>query len=129
MTKIHVCALAHETMKSTITFVTDGAKRWAIFHAAQRDVNSESEQAVKIKKLCDTWFLECHTAVLTFCNQLPAIVHALSLLMEVAKVKTKTKARCLLDSLCRPEVLIGLEIFSAIAKVMKPAAVELQRPD
>ena len=49
--------------------------------------------------------------------------------MEVADVKTKTKARCSLDSLCRPEVLIGLEILSAIARVMKPAAVELQRPD
>ena len=52
--------------------------------------------------------------MLSFCDLLPAIVHALPLLMEVADVKTKTKARCSLDSLCRPEVLISLEIPSAI---------------
>ena len=37
-------------MKSTITFVTDGAKRGAIFQAAQRDVNQACQMSISKNK-------------------------------------------------------------------------------
>lgn len=119
-----MCALAHETMKSTITFVTDGAKRGAIFQAAQRDVNGESEQAVKLKKLCDlSATLPCSVSA-TCC--LPLCMHSrCSWRWPTSRRRPRHAARLTPCAALRSL----LASRSPLQSSGKPAAAELQRPD
>ena len=125
MTKVPVVRNCLDTLEAVICFLSDGAKRGDLLRWAQsQDV--EDEKRHKLVKLCQTRFIERHVAVERFCEQLPAVWHALQLIATWSDSRASSKAAMLYTAVSRTEFLVGLVIAGHLAGIMRPLAVSLQ---
>ena len=123
--KVAVVRNGLDAMESVITFVTDGAKRGDILRLMQAQ-NLDAAKQHKLVKLCQTRFVERHVAVERFCEQLPAIHHALRAIATWTDDRSSSKAVMLLHSITRTEFLVGVFVAERLASVLRPLALSLQ---
>ena len=77
--RVDVVKNALGTMESIIISISNGAKREFLLRSVQNENDSIQR---KLKKLCQTRFIERHVAVQRFCDQLSAISSALLLMTK-----------------------------------------------
>ena len=65
-------------------------------------------------------------AVERFCEQLPAIHHALEAMATWDDSRSSSKAEMLLSSISRTEFLVGVFIAEQLASILRPLALSLQ---
>lgn len=114
------------TMETVIVFVTDSAKRTIVLRQAQKKTGVEQQRLIK---LCQTRFVERHTSVQRFCEQLPAIVDALQMMTTWSDSKTSSKASTLLAAMSASEFFVGMVIAKALAGLLRPVSLKLQEEE
>lgn len=111
------------TMEAVITFVSDGAKRGVMLKQAQRKTGRQRQSLVT---LCQTRFVERHTAVQRFCDQFGAIVEALKMMTEWPDTKTSSKAAMMLSAMGSSDFLVGIAVVKTLAGLLRPVSLALQ---
>ncbi|XP_008179014.1 52 kDa repressor of the inhibitor of the protein kinase-like [Acyrthosiphon pisum] len=72
--------------------------------------NSEQSKKMKLKKLCETWWVERHDALITFKSLYLYLVHALEDLQNDTNPETSCKATLYLNSIMKSDFLVSLEV-------------------
>ena len=123
--EVDVIRNALGTMETVVSFLTDGAKREDLVHAAQREKLGDGERR-KLLKLCQTRFVERHVAVERFWEQLPAVCSALELMSEWQDRRTSSQAANLLIAVTQGAFLVGLAVAQRLSGVLRPLSAALQ---
>ena len=111
------------TVEAVITFVTDGAKRCDALQRAQEKMKMKKH---RLLKMCPTRFVERHTALERFVEQLPAVVEVLRHIETWTDPATSTKAGLLLNGLLKSEVMVGLFVLLKASCILLPPSRALQ---
>lgn len=111
------------TMETTIAFVTDVAKRSVVLQQAQRKTGVQQQ---RLTKLCQTRFVERHTAVRRFCEQFSAIVDALKMMGTWSDPKTSSKATMLVSAMGSSDFLAGIVVLKTLAGLLRPVSLAMQ---
>lgn len=123
--KVAIIRNALGAMERAVAFVTDGAKREELYRHTETD-ELESGQRRKLLKLCQTRFVERHTSVVRFWEELAGIVIALEKMATWQDAKTSSKASTHLLSVLGTEFLVGLGVVKRLAAVLRPLSQSLQ---
>ncbi|KAL5246021.1 hypothetical protein ACI65C_013429 [Semiaphis heraclei] len=95
------------------TFFSASAKRAdKLKSVIEADTTSNSEQSkkMKLKKLCETRWVERHDALITFKSLYIYLVHALEDLQNDTNLETSCKATMYLNSIMKSDFLVSLEV-------------------
>ncbi|XP_050064693.1 52 kDa repressor of the inhibitor of the protein kinase-like [Aphis gossypii] len=95
------------------TFFSASAKRAdKLKSVIEADTTSNSEQSkkMKLKKLCETRWVERHDALITFKSLYIYLVHALEDLQNDTNLETSCKATLYLNSIMKSDFLVSLEV-------------------
>ncbi|KAF0287352.1 repressor of the inhibitor of the protein kinase [Amphibalanus amphitrite] len=80
----------------------------------------------RLPKMCPTRFVERHTALERFVEQLPAVVEVLRHIETWTDPATSTKAGLLLNGLLKSEVMVGLFVLLKASCILLPPSRALQ---
>jgi hypothetical protein len=125
VTSVDIIRNAQSTIECIIVFLTDSAKRDDLLrHSKQSstDVNVRH----KLVKLCQTRFVERHSAVERFWEQLPNIAVALELMKSWKDRKASSHATMQLNRLLTSEFVVGVRILLCLAAHLRPLSLALQ---
>jgi hypothetical protein len=113
--KVQSIRNAHGIIKEITNFINGSAKRVAMMKRSIDEASPDSSRT-RIKKLCETRWVERHDAVLTFVNIYDAIILFLEK-CDTLDTATAAKARILMTSLISPDFIVGLLCLESVLSV------------
>ena len=123
MIKVSAIKNAIGTIENTVVFLCDSAKR---SDALKRGQERAGVPKHALKKMSTTRFVERHTAVERFKEQLPAIAETLREMQMWQDAKTSSNAGLYLSALQRSEFIVGLFVLLRMSELLLTISRALQ---
>jgi len=114
------------------TFFSASAKRAdKLKSVIEADTTSNSEQSkkMKLKKLCETRWVERHDALITFKSLYIYLVHALEDLQNDTNLETSCKATLYLNSIMKSDFLVSLEVTGFLYTLQLSISLQSKQQD
>ena len=127
-TEVKELQAAVACMKAITNFFNDSNKRLLKLQNSITEKCPESSRT-RLKKRCETRWVENQVATHVFKELMPAITDALESLTDSRDGSVAGKAASLLDSISTPGFLLCLDILHLVLSVTKPLSVRLQSPN
>ena len=112
-------------MQATTNFFNDSNKRLLKLQSSITEKCPESSRK-RLKRRCETRWVENQEATHVFKELMPAITDALQSLADSRDGSVAGKATSLLDTISTPTFLLSLDILHLVLSITKPLSVRLQ---
>lgn len=118
---------AQEIVRDISTCFRSSAKRTDLLKACIDKSDNTQTAKKQLTSLCETRFIERHTAVITFRSLLPYVMQALSKMKTWHSSDARKTANLLENSICKSEFIVSLLILEKVSSLMLPVTRGLQK--